>query len=122
MKEWPWPDTPEDAAKRVAQSYRHLAARIISGATDDPRATLEGLDERWVELGAGWVRPTDVPLPLDDWLTSKEIAELFYVTAKRVYMWGRRGHVEFTTGGDGQKRYRVQDVVDLQASRVRGNR
>lgn len=121
MGGWPWPgDGPADRAKRVALSYRHLLVQIVGGDVFDPSLALEALDGRWAELGAGWVKPTDSPLRLDDWLTAQEMADLFHISAKQVYMWGYRSHIEVIES-NGEKRYRVGDVVDYERQR-RGRR
>lgn len=107
---WPWPrDSREDRAKRVALSYRHLVASVAPDA-------LQALDDRWCELGAGWVRPTMAPLDLDDWLTAAEMADLFHQEPKTVYAWGRRGNVRVQLSG-GVRRYNVGDVVAYQRER-----
>lgn len=119
MQSWPWPgDGPADRAKRVALSYRHLLTQVIAGDAYDPAVALECLDERWAELGAGWVKPTDSPLRLDDWVTAQEMADLFHINPKQVYMWGYRGHIEVIES-NGEKRYRVGDVVDYERQRRR---
>lgn len=120
---WPWPrDSREDRAKRVALSYRHLIEDIARGAVADPGAALETLDNRWCDLGAGWVRPTLVPLNTDDWLTEAEAAELFHQAPKTVYAWGRRGQIRVGHAADGARIYNVGDIVSYQSRRrLRGN-
>jgi len=114
---WPWPgDNAVERAKRVALSYRHLLVQVAGGDVFDPSVALQAIDERWAELGAGWILPTDSPLRLDDWLTDKEMAELFHLTPKQVYNWGYRGHIAVEIFG-GERKYRVGDVVDYERHR-----
>jgi hypothetical protein len=118
MSAWPWPaDSREDAAKRVALSYRHALEEAAAGDASR-RAVLDALDEQWVERGAGWVKPTEAPLRFGDWLTAQEIAELFFITTKMVRNWGDRDQVQFYVATDGARRYRVGDVVDLYRARA----
>lgn len=114
---WPWPrDSREDRAKRIALSYRHLVEAIVRTEVDDVGGALACLDDRWCELGAGWVRPSTLPLRLDDWLTSSEMAELFHQAPATVREWGRRGNVRVEMI-DGARRYNVGDVVAYQRTR-----
>jgi hypothetical protein len=114
---WPWPrDSREDRAKRVALSYRHLVQSIARGERNDVAEALAALDDRWCQLGAGWVRPTLAPLRLDDWLTGAEMAELFSQEARTIRDWGRRGNIRCQTMG-GVRRYNVGDVVAYQRDR-----
>lgn len=117
MAPWPWPrDSREDRAKRVALSYRHLVETWTPGDIDLGVA-LAALDDRWCDLGAGWVRPIDGPLDLDEWLTDAEMGELFHQAPKTVYAWAHRGRIRFRLCNDGVRRYNVGDVVDYQRSR-----
>jgi hypothetical protein len=121
MPSWPWPrDSREDRAKRVALSYRHALQQL---AAEDPAvaANLAAIDQRWADLGAGWVRPTPVPLDLTEWLTAADMAELFHQAPKTVYAWGRRGRIRVSLRDDGTRRYNVGDVVEYQRiRRLRG--
>jgi hypothetical protein len=114
---WPWPrDSREDRAKRVALSYRHLVETFARANADTAMAAaLAELDDRWCELGAGWVRPTGA-LDLDAWLTGADMAELFHQEPMTVYAWGRRGNIRVQVV-DGIRRYNVGDVVAYQRRR-----
>lgn len=115
-KAWPWPgDSPTDAARRIALSYRSL---LLLAAADHPELLkeAENLDGVWAGLGANWVTPSQLPLSEDDWLTAREIDDRLNVGAKQVYDWGRRGHVEVEMIC-GERRYRVGDVIDYTAKR-----
>lgn len=117
---WPWPrDSREDRAKRVALSYRHLVETIASGELSDDIAintALRTLDDRWCDLGAGWVRPTLAPLDLDAWLTAAQMAKLFHQDPHTIYDWGRLGRLRVSIQG-GVRRYNVGDVVAYQQQR-----
>ena len=112
-----WPgDSREDRARRVALSYRALAYNILRGNYIDPLASLKTLDDNWIESGQTWIRPTDQPLRLDDWLTNIDMSELFHISAKSIYDWGRRGHIRIAII-DGEKRYNVGDLVTYERGR-----
>lgn len=107
---WPWPgDSREDRAKRVALSYR---TALLNHA---PEAA-ETLDEHWISLEQGWVRPTNQPLRLDDWLTEAEMADLLSISPKGVYMLGHRQRVRVHTV-NGVRLYCVADIVEYHQKR-----
>lgn len=113
---WPWPrDSREDRAKRVALSYRH-AMEAFAEEHVDVAGALRTLDDRWSELGAGWVRPTLAPLDLDEWLPAAQMGDLFHQEAKTVREWGRRGNVRVEVFA-GLQHYNVGDVVAYQRVR-----
>jgi hypothetical protein len=113
---WPWPrDSREDRAKRVALSYRH-ALQVFAEVRDDAAAALLALDVRWSELGAGWVRPTLVPLDLDAWVDAAAMAELFHQDPRTIYDWGRRGNIRVRVYRQA-RHYNVGDIVTYQAQR-----
>lgn len=115
---WPWPENGRvDRTRRVATSYRRLLELALAGQIDDPAAALADLDNRWNELGQGWVTPSDQPLYLDDWLTPSELAELFHVDSQSFRHWARRGHISSIVSTDGVRRYRVGDVVEYARRR-----
>lgn len=123
MKQWPWKgDSREDRAKRVALSYRNALATAAPGACAE-------LDRHWQSLDAGWVKPSDTPLRLDDWLTANEMGELLSISPRGVYMLGYRDLIKVYERSDGQRVYRVGDVVEYhserrkwRATREKGNR
>lgn len=114
---WPWPgDSREDRAKRIALSYRRALEAV---AREYPRAAekLSDLDDHWCEVGQGWLRPTNAPLRLEDWLTAIEIADLFNQAPKTIYDWGRRGRIRTITNNAGDRLYCVGDVVEYARNR-----
>jgi hypothetical protein len=107
---WTWPPnctSPEDRARAVATSYRHALERLD---TDDARAALAELDQHWTGAGAGWIVPTQVPLREDDWLTAREIADLFHRTVQWPHWLAKQGHIEVRYT-NGKPRFRVGDLL-----------
>ncbi|HTX55290.1 MAG TPA: hypothetical protein VMD08_17940 [Candidatus Baltobacteraceae bacterium] len=117
MSVWPWvTDSPEDRARRVALSYRHLVERIRFDAVADVGAELDALDGRWAELGAGWVKPTALELDTAEWVTARQLADMFHKTPQWVHNMGSRGHIEVRRIGD-SPRYCVGDVLAYEVKR-----
>lgn len=107
---WPWPgDNREERAKRVALAYR---TALFNHAPE----ACEVLDEHWISLDQFWIRPTNQPLRLDDWLTEKEIGEMLSISSKGVYMLGHRGRIPCYEV-NGVRLYRVGDVVQYHSER-----
>lgn len=100
---WPWPaDTPLDRARRVAQSYRAVAADV------DPDA-VAAVDAWAVDHGQGWVVGSTWDYDEDELLTLDEVAERTHVERRTVYAWHRRG-LPYTDTVDGL-RVRAGDLV-----------
>jgi hypothetical protein len=116
--EWPWPgDSREDRARRVAISYREFIYLVFTGViTADPLSSLRDLDDRWMGLGQTWIKPSESPLRLDDWLTAESMGDLLSIPAKWVYNWGMRGQIRVSRL-DGRNVYNVGDVVEYERSR-----
>lgn len=113
----PWPhDTVEERARRVAMSYRRVIELATEGVITDLPTILSALDEQWVRYQCGWVAPTFAPLRPDDWCTESEIAEMFYISPKTVYMWGYRDQIP-VHWINGQRHYHIQQVIMLFANR-----
>jgi hypothetical protein len=116
---WPWPtDSREDRVRRVALAYRQLIDLVLAGRIDDLLDARDKLDERWSELGQGWVRPTYAPLDPEAWLTPAELAELLYIDPHALRNWHRRGHIRRIQNGDSFT-YNVGDVMSYYAARHR---
>jgi hypothetical protein len=119
MAKWPWPtDSREDRARRVALAYRQLAELMIAGQLPDPVASLRRLDDKWIELGQGWVVPTHAPLDPDAWLSPSELAELLHLEARALQDWHRRGHIRRIKRHGSPAVYSVGDVIKYYAKRA----
>lgn len=106
---WPWPaDTPLDRSRRVAQSYRTLAATV------DPDGVAE-LDAWNVDHGQGWVVGDLWDFDEDDLWTLDEVADRCHVQLGTVYRWHQRG-LPYTPTVDGL-RVRAGDLVTWQRHR-----
>jgi hypothetical protein len=106
---WPWPaDTPLDRSRRVAQSYRALAATV------DPDG-VAALDTWNVDHGQGWVVEQEWDYDENDLWTLDEVAERCHVQIGTVYRWHQRG-LPYTDTPDGL-RVRVGDLVTWHRNR-----
>lgn len=113
---WPWPgDSREEKARRVALSYRHLVEVLLTTGLKDPQAALAELDAKWLDLQQFWLFADRRPLNVDEWLSASEMAEIVFLPAQVIRMWGVRGHVRVRVL-DGLNRYNVGDVVEYEAA------
>lgn len=106
---WPWPaDTPLDRSRRVAQSYRAVAATV------DPDA-VAALDAWAADHGQGWVVGQAWDFDENELLTLHEAADRANVQLRTIYAWHQRG-LPYTRTVDGL-RIRAGDLVAWQRER-----
>lgn len=121
VKPWPWPgDSREDKAKRIALSYRQLAADIIARKIHDPATALASLDQRWAAHGHHWLNPPGELMDhtgLDEWQTAADLAHFLHRTPADIYRWARRGKIEQRVGADGSPEYSFPSAFEYQRNR-----
>lgn len=110
---WPYPgDSPLVRARKIAQSYRahlHAANPDICAAVDDMATA----------FGETWIVPRVVTATDDDELTAGEAADYLCIsTAALRQLRGRlrRQGRQFGVKREGEWRYTVRELRDLQAS------
>lgn len=117
---WSFPaDTPLERARAIARSYR---AMLHAHAPE--RAAQ--LDRRAIELGQGWVAPTELPADavedaLDAELSAADIEHFWRIPASTIRAWATKGLLERRCAHDGSPRYLVRDVLDVQSRARRRN-
>lgn len=107
--------TALEAARAVARSYRDALH------TADP-VLCAHLDERARDRGHGWwlLQPADIPADLvddalDALLSAPDIEHFCGVSSRTVRSWDRRGLLGRHAGPDGSPRYRVREVLAVEA-------
>ncbi len=115
---WPWPadTTAEHRARRVATSYRQLAA--AGTPPDQLAAPLAALDAKWSTLGETWIKPRPTALFEDDWVSAAELAQEFHINPRSVWDAHRAGHIRRLKGSP-QPRYSVGDFIEHLAAKAR---
>lgn len=109
---WPWPaDTPLDRSRRVAQSYRAVAADL------DPEA-VTALDAWAAQHGQGWICEQPWPWDDDHLFTLAEAANAANVAVRTIYQWHQRG-LPYTPTPDGL-RVNAGDLVRFDVRRRQG--
>lgn len=101
-------DTPLDKARTVALSYREALRMHVPDLC-------ARIDEHMVQLGQTWVRPQVAQYEFDDLLNARQAADYCGIEPNTLQVWKARG-LEVIETPDG-RRYRVQDLLDYQASR-----
>lgn len=100
---WPWPaDTTLDRSRRLAQSYRAVAADL------DPEA-VASLDAWAADHGQGWICEKPWPWDDDHLFTIAEAADAASVRVTTIYQWHQRG-LPYVRTADGL-RVRAGDLV-----------
>jgi hypothetical protein len=120
VESWPHPeDGREDRPKRVALSYRQLAADIAQGNCPDPVRELHQLDERWLRHGAFWVVPSFDPYDPTEWVHAADAAHYADVEPGTIRKWAERGHIRVDHDHTGAPIYNIGDLRDHGANRAR---